>query len=613
MCSSFYTLSGQCPTYAVTLGNPQYDCNNNMVRLGVYITWDFKVNNIPTDVDVYTIDLNIYCQPGNGTFEFKLFDTKYSLNKDIPMESREDLNFEYNSSTNILRVYGNPLPRITFKGDLTSKFLFDLYFIATDKTGIDIQESATTFCVWNFPTNCTPPDCLNPSYTAAIRFIDPNPLDGFNVEGNNRRKPDIQLPNNGLFGTTVILSAGTFQEQRIADYYGQYCFALPDDPGPIGATNYSLIVSRDGNMNCGVSSADISEIRKVILGILPWWTEPSKYVAADMNNSGHISTADITCIQKLILGKENNNNCMPPSWKFIWNLDYELFKQNNNPSGIISGGINPPFIKTLPYVPSSYSKNWAGVKMGDVNYSCQHLQTGNLQNDNVISRSSGTTYTLFVGPLQLNNGIYRIPIYASDNSTFAMFGSSFHINGAEIDGLLSGQIVNDDYMVTDLIGQNNGIHNYWTSQAGSGQSINTSSPLFYIEVSNLAANFSLTCPILDPNSPTENLLMKADGTEYDINFQLLTSSITRPINEEKAFVSPNPVTDLLSILYHSDSEGSIQISLVNQGSKVIKKETQQVQRGWNSLQLDMQEQLPGLYFVNLIDKNKTIVKKFFKN
>ncbi len=602
----------QCPAYGLSLGNPIYDCNDNMVKLGVFINWNFLLNGNPADVDIYSIDLKIFFQPGNGIFEFKELQTSNSLNKDFPLESREDINFMFNSTTKILSITGNIFPRLTFKGNNSSLRLFDLYFIAFDKTGVDIQESNSTFCVWNYPSNCPPTDCLHPSNNAAIRFIDPNPLDGFNVQGFNNRKPIPQQNNNGLINTKVILEAGTFLQERIADYTGYYCFSLPHDPAPIGANNYSVIVSRDGNMTCGVTAGDISEIRKLILGVIPSWTEPSKFVAADMNNNGTISTADIVCIQKLILGRENSENCQPPSWKFVYEQDYDLFKQNN-PSGIISNGITAPFLKTFNYQSSTQFRSFAGVKMGDVNYTCLHYQPGNFQDEDITTRSVGQSYTLFCGPVQNYLGINRIPVYASDNSTFAMLGSSFYISNANVVGVLSGQISNNDYMVTTPMSQNNGINMTWVSEASSGQIVNSSSPIFYIEVSNLQNNGSYNLPTLDVNSPTENLLMKSDGSEYDIVFQYLTSNLLAPKREEKVFVSPNPTSDYIDIMYYVSIPGNIDIQIRDNTNRLMDNFSQNVSSGWNTLHYNTLNQLPGIYFINVVENKESIVKKYFKN
>lgn len=109
---------------------------------------------------------------------------------------------------------------------------------------------------------------------------------------------------------------------------------------------------KDNPLN-GVSTLDMILINKHILGIEPF-DEPWKAVAADVNFSKSITTFDIIEIRKLILGVSTNfpNS---PSWRFM--PSYHSFSTPN------------PLATPVPFsVPvSSMPVKFYGIKIGDVN------------------------------------------------------------------------------------------------------------------------------------------------------------------------------------------------------------------------------------------------------
>lgn len=66
----------------------------------------------------------------------------------------------------------------------------------------------------------------------------------------------------------------------------------------------------------GVSTQDILFIQKHILGQQTFDT-PYKYIAADANNTKSITAADLSEIRKLILGVNSNYGNSQKSWRFI--------------------------------------------------------------------------------------------------------------------------------------------------------------------------------------------------------------------------------------------------------------------------------------------------------
>ncbi|MEO6190783.1 MAG: hypothetical protein ABIO44_10935, partial [Saprospiraceae bacterium] len=236
-------------------------------------------------------------------------------------------------------------------------------------------------------------------------------------------------------------------------------------------------------------------------------------------------------------------------------------------------------------------------------------------NEEIKTRNANQIYILYLGVAQADpaqTGAYRIPVYSSDNSTYALVGCSFNIQDLSITGITGGQIQNNDYVNTNLVNQNGGIDLAWVSESNGGQSINTNSPIFYINVSNLPYTGSFNLPTLNPNSELGNTIMKSNGVELDIEFALLPSAFTNS-NESKIFVTPIPTKDALNLLYFSEKSTISMINIFNNRSNENKIQSRYVLKGWNNLYLDINDYVPGMYIVQINNGVNIKTAKILKN
>ncbi len=124
--------------------------------------------------------------------------------------------------------------------------------------------------------------------------------------------------------------------------------------------NYTLCVEqKDGFLN-GISTADIVKIKRHILG-LELLESPYKLLASDLNRSRNLTAADVSELKKIILGI-NSTLTKVPSWIFI-PADF-IFPPNEFPD------INLfiPSCKTIEIKDKSLDKvDFIGIKMGNVN------------------------------------------------------------------------------------------------------------------------------------------------------------------------------------------------------------------------------------------------------
>ncbi len=129
-------------------------------------------------------------------------------------------------------------------------------------------------------------------------------------------------------------------------------------PVPLGA-NVTVTPTKDDNPLNGVSTYDLVLITKHILGLEPL-TTPYKMIAADANRSGSITSFDIVEFRKLILGvyTELPNNT---SWRFVEKA--YVFPNPANPFGTAF----PENISLNNLSTNMITNHFEGVKIGDVN------------------------------------------------------------------------------------------------------------------------------------------------------------------------------------------------------------------------------------------------------
>jgi hypothetical protein len=174
-------------------------------------------------------------------------------------------------------------------------------------------------------------NCGNTSGSVA-GFILTTAVEGVQSAEVNLKGSNPALPTPGLFNMTT--AAGKFNFT-----------ALPIDP------NYILSAKKDNNPTNGVNTFDLVRMSKHVLNINPF-TAPTDYIAADINKNGKVTTADIVELRKLILGIYTTFP-MNESWRFV---DKKYQFTSANPAG-----------EAFPeQVLVSNANDFTAVKIGDV-------------------------------------------------------------------------------------------------------------------------------------------------------------------------------------------------------------------------------------------------------
>ncbi len=250
----------------------------------------------------------------------------------------------------------------------------------------------------------------------AIAVLDPN---GFcdmivNVTGEFRTASDNPIEN-----TQVELDQSTMPMTYSNDN-GYYAFENLD----LGA-DYNVVPTKDVDHLDGVSTLDLVLIQKYLLGNLEF-ESPYYYIAADINKSNSISSVDLVELRKLILGiyTEFPNNT---SWRMI-------DKGFTFPNGINPLDMEFPESYQILDLTNDMIIDFVGVKVGDVNGNASE----NIGESIVDQRQ---TLELFYDDKDISKG-ERVQIELWTNQSLEISGLQLYLKhpGLELKGLSSNSL-----------------------------------------------------------------------------------------------------------------------------------------------------------------------------
>jgi hypothetical protein len=214
-------------------------------------------------------------------------------------------------------------------------------------------------------------------------------------------------------------------------------------------TGYHLCLDKQDEHLNGISTVDVVRIQRHILGI-EYLNSHYKYMAADVNKTKTITSSDITEIRRLILGiKKTFTNV--PSWIFV-------------PKDLTFAPNFVPDIK--PFIPSCDSiyigdtsidnKEYVAIKMGDVSLNAKSDALNGIQ-----TRSQKNT--LFYQTTIIDKNTIRTDFILKNKFDVAgfQFTLSFDPDELEFTGIENGNIRMDEeqYSLHDL--HNGKIHFAW--------------------------------------------------------------------------------------------------------------------------------------------------------
>ncbi len=309
-----------------------------------------------------------------------------------------------------------------------------------------------------------------------------------------------------LSNVEVFMSDSIHYESKMSSLTGEYAFKNI----PVGMSLH-LILSCKENPTDGVSTADIVKIQQHILG-KKRIENPYELIAADVDMNGRITSADISHIRKLVLGI---NSQWPNQQSFVFIDKLYEFKNKLEPWQECS----EQSIVRINNVKESSVLDFVGIKLGDVNSSLQirsinkEIFNYNIEENRILISSNSKR--LGYG-MQIEIDLSKSKVQIDDVTHIAsdFFEVHYHINKSKlVVSLISNELVEVTELATllsihfaqhiDLIQLNK---NSFTNSEWIDRNLNIS----IVEFQNLneLVNQDFVIESFGPNPVTEDFSIK---------------------------------------------------------------------------------------------------------
>jgi uncharacterized repeat protein (TIGR01451 family) len=386
-----------------------------------------------------------------------------------------------------------------------------------------------------------------------------------------------QDPNNFCAGLRPVVSGTvkTENEQAVRDVEvkldgsngapimsnkdGQYNF--PDIPT---GGEYQVIPSKNTGILEGISTLDLVFIQKHILG-MEALKSPYQLIAADVNKDNKVTAADLTLLRKVILGIQDHFGDNK-SWRMI-DKNYK-FADNASP-------FSSPFPEKyhIGSLDNHMKIDWVGVKIGDVNSSY-------IANVNDVTSNRSADYNMIVNKALSTGPNKIIPVSAGFDLHITGFQFSAFVGHVENIKINSGLIdmMDFNYSYADGI-----LRMSWHNPEGIRVQINDI--LFNIEMKKSGINdntFSLT-KLINPE------VYSASNGIHTLGLKNVDNSLDK---FELIGNTPNPWNQNTEIKFLIPENGDVSIRVRDITGRVIYTAKEFMNKGENSIILHA-EQLNG--------------------
>ncbi len=289
-----------------------------------------------------------------------------------------------------------------------------------------------------------------------------------------------------------------------------------------GFMEYRLVKRTDPV--AGISTKDVLLIQKHILGI-ERFSDTLKYFAADVNNNFNVTASDMTELRRLILGIKDNFTAVLP-WYFLRTDWKQVIAPFQSFQSIQFKGIQ---IVNFP----RQNADILALKMGDIDLSYRQTFTGN----QLDQRLKGTSCKLIQGPVKVvGNRMVEIPFYLTANQDVMGFQFALSLcDAGEIIKVRSVQIPEENIHLKEnalIVSHSTGLPLIWN---------------------NPQPAFILTCRVDALNDINYEFCLndKIISEYYDRNLVEWGLELNQknevPTDHVSYHFSPQPVKDLLHI------------------------------------------------------------------
>ncbi len=355
---------------------------------------------------------------------------------------------------------------------------------------------------------------------------------------------------------------------------------------------------KDNDPLNGVSTFDLVLINKHILGQQPLGS-PYKMIAADANNSRSITTLDILELRKLILGIYND---LPgnTSWRFV-DKNY-VFPNTSNPFQ----GIFPETKEIVDPQTHQMFEDFVAVKTGDVN--------GNAVSNSLLLTNDRTIGTLLfdVEDRQVQpDDVFTVelrPAEATMGYQFTLYHPGLQIvdvrPGGGMTGDNFGMFPNEQALTAS----------YFSNTEAGGFAVTFRA----VSSGSLSRMLSLSSRITKAEAyrsdATSNTGAADERMDVALRFNTDGSETVAGVGFELYQNQPNPWTNRTRVGFHLPESTEATLTVYDEGGRVLYTRSATFDRGYNAISIENTalSNASGLLFYRLETPTKSAVRRMVK-
>ncbi|MBK9583497.1 MAG: carboxypeptidase regulatory-like domain-containing protein [Saprospiraceae bacterium] len=386
----------------------------------------------------------------------------------------------------------------------------------------------------------------------------------------------------GVSDVTVILesNAPEFPKSTLTDQDGVYRFDV------LTGNDYQVKAEKNNDYLNGVSTLDLVLIQRHILG-LQALDGNFNLIAADANNDGKVTASDLTDLRKLILGitpvLQNNG-----SWRFV-------------AEGTVVQTSPIAFIEAIDFNNLNSvmdNQDFVGVKIGDVNRSV----SSDVNSPEVESRSNANV-EMGVAEASIAAGeVVEIPVTAANFSEVMGFQYTMNLNGASFVGVQSGVLevhANNIGVISDKV---------ITMSYASTEAINANEGAVLFTLTVKADKAMKVSEMISLNSE----VTRAESYNSDLKVGRVSLGVrTAPVAGIELFQNePNPFKGMTTVSFEMPVASTATLSVHDVTGKVVTVTNINAIKGLNS-EIFTKDQLgvSGVLYYTLVSGDYTATKK----
>ncbi|MBK8346544.1 MAG: T9SS type A sorting domain-containing protein [Saprospiraceae bacterium] len=338
----------------------------------------------------------------------------------------------------------------------------------------------------------------------------------------------------------------------------------------INEAAYTIHGEKEGDYLNGVSTLDLVMIQRHILGLQPL-TNNMLLIAADANNDKKVTAADLTELRKLILG-QTLKLAKNTSWKFIYNQDI---------NDVVSPWDLTEKAFFTAHIETEVKHDFTGIKVGDVNLNAI------LNAADQSTRARSEKMNMYIQDEFVESNQSKI-VEVKAGDLKSLYGMQFALdmkNGAIVNDIRAGllDVKSQNYhLFTDKNGQQILTFSWNTNEL---LDVKEDDVLFELVLMS-GKNGSVKEMLSIRNGQNENELIGVNYGVQDLGIVYRNSQHVESYNNLKVFQNvPNPFSDITSISYYIPKNDIVNIRVTDVDGKLILSRKESKQAGNNELLL----------------------------